>query len=190
MSAPSAPATGETKAKKRKFTDEQKARKREYNSNYSKTHPLTDEQKAKKRERERNYRKSHRAQNREYLKIYRKKNPERTRKAYARQELKRKKTAPWKKYKHEATRSGRRWELSEEMAEEIMRMPCHYCGYAGDPFVGIDRKDNTCGYTPENILPACTMCNWAKSTHLYEHFMAWLERVAGFVTEKKTKMNN
>jgi len=35
---------------------------------------------------------------------------------------------------------------------------------------GIDRKDNNLGYTPENSLPCCTLCNMMKRTYSYDNF--------------------
>ncbi len=69
---------------------------------------------------------------------------------------------------------------------------CHYCGIppcqehtGGNPgyngaFVhnGIDRADNSLGYTSVNSVPCCSECNYAKARRPYTDFVAWLDRVA------------
>ena len=42
---------------------------------------------------------------------------------------------------------------------------------------GIDRKDNTRGYEPDNCLPCCGLCNRMKSALSYGDFMDWIGRV-------------
>lgn len=43
-------------------------------------------------------------------------------------------------------------------------------------FNGIDRVDNFKGYTLENSVPCCTICNRAKSNMLYDDFMSYIQR--------------
>lgn len=45
---------------------------------------------------------------------------------------------------------------------------------------GIDRKNNTLGYLPDNVVPCCKTCNWAKGKKSYEEFMEYLRRVVNF----------
>lgn len=42
---------------------------------------------------------------------------------------------------------------------------------------GIDRKDNSIGYTIENCVPCCKICNVAKSNLSYDVFINWIERL-------------
>lgn len=52
-------------------------------------------------------------------------------------------------------------------------LTCHYCGCAiGESSCGVDRKDPSGDYTPENTVAACTGCNKAKLTHSYETWKA------------------
>lgn len=68
---------------------------------------------------------------------------------------------------------------------------CHYCGAPPSGrqkqvrsvyvYTGVDRKDNDAGYTIENVVPCCGICNHAKHTMSYEAFLAWLRRVAQYM---------
>lgn len=94
-------------------------------------------------------------------------------------------------YKKSARNRGYIFELSREEFDRITNLPCHYCG--GEPnnvfkdrhrregdvvYNGVDRKDNTLGYTSDNCLPCCRMCNRAKDIFDYDQFIAWVKRVA------------
>lgn len=45
------------------------------------------------------------------------------------------------------------------------------------PYNGLDRLDNLQGYTPENTVPMCFICNQAKHTMTVEAFKAWFDAV-------------
>lgn len=54
--------------------------------------------------------------------------------------------------------------ISIEQFAGLDKLPCHYCnnkkGYAGH---GLDRIDSLKGYTLENVVPCCRVCNILKS---------------------------
>jgi hypothetical protein len=53
--------------------------------------------------------------------------------------------------------------ITLEQYEELRKQPCHYCGHALPPTgYCLDRKDAVVGYTPENTVPCCTVCNFTK----------------------------
>jgi len=68
---------------------------------------------------------------------------------------------------------------------------CHYCGKrlvnqkTNPPdssnfdvkYNGIDRKDNDIGYTPENSVSCCGICNKAKGSISYKNFKNWLTAI-------------
>ena len=72
-------------------------------------------------------------------------------------------------------------------------MNCHYCGvepekisqssnknkpYNGDYiYNGIDRIDNNKGYTMDNVVPCCEICNNAKKNLSKVKFISWLDRI-------------
>jgi hypothetical protein len=73
--------------------------------------------------------------------------------------------------------------------EDFLRLsqePCHYCGvtcsnnWQGWRYNGLDRKDPTLTHTPDNIVPCCRECNFAKGIRSYQQFLDWLQRVKQF----------
>ena len=46
---------------------------------------------------------------------------------------------------------------------------CHYCG--GVKSMGLDRVDNARGYTMDNVVPVCTVCNLMKKDMPPEEFV-------------------
>lgn len=93
-------------------------------------------------------------------------------------------------YRRSAKSRGYPWELTPDEFLAITTRACHYCGRApsnrrqenGDDRVyvysGVDRVDNTCGYTPNNVVPCCVACNHAKSAMSVTEFIDLCSRVA------------
>jgi hypothetical protein len=87
--------------------------------------------------------------------------------------------------KKNARKRGREWGLTDEQAVAIMRRNCFYCGAApsniscppicnGDfVYSGLDRVDNAKGYTPDNVVPCCKFCNYAKGNRTLAEFLEW-----------------
>lgn len=90
----------------------------------------------------------------------------------------------FREYKRLATRRNRTFELTSKEFITIAEQPCHYCGIKAHVvkrvaqavyvYNGIDRMDNSRGYSIDNVVPCCTLCNFAKGTRTYEQFMQWL----------------
>jgi len=93
-------------------------------------------------------------------------------------------------YKKSAKNNSRVWALSIEQFLRITQKPCFYCGtiysncclHQSNPklnwyYNGIDRVDNTKGYTEDNIVACCKYCNIAKRDMSREEFLSWIERV-------------
>lgn len=78
--------------------------------------------------------------------------------------------------------------LSFEEFKDLISKNCHYCKeppsnlcrvkrYYGELYYnGIDRKDNSKGYTAYNSLSCCFICNRAKNDMKYEDFLEYLKR--------------
>lgn len=92
-------------------------------------------------------------------------------------------------YRRGASQRGLSFDLSEEEVASLMGRCCHYCGTPPSRIVhsptergrflcgGIDRVDNSAGYTSDNVVPACTQCNRAKSNTTVEEFLSQAARV-------------
>ena len=86
----------------------------------------------------------------------------------------------------------RGWGLGREKFRELTQMSCHYCGAEptsvkvgrgnGGNYIynGIDRIDNTKGYTARNVVPCCPTCNYGKREMSTDEFLEWVERVSEF----------
>ncbi len=66
---------------------------------------------------------------------------------------------------------------------------CHYCG---EPIkltcYGLDRKDNSRGYTLDNVVPSCFPCNASKLDRFtYEEMVARGPRGVAFVVSKRLR---
>lgn len=96
------------------------------------------------------------------------------------------------RYKSNASRRGHEFILTDEEFKALTEQDCHYCGvhpsteltcksYNGHyTYNGVDRVDNTKGYTKENTVPCCGVCNKAKSTMSQEAFLGWIQRLINY----------
>ena len=97
-------------------------------------------------------------------------------------------------YRNNCNKFGRVWELTLDQARDLMTKPCVYCGKRPeeDPIAckqeatkgrgaflynGIDRQDNSKGYTLENCVTCCTVCNRAKHAMSLDMFITWITRL-------------
>jgi|SRR5271157_787961 len=51
--------------------------------------------------------------------------------------------------------------LTRELIAKLIAKPCEYCEVEDDR-MGVDRKDNSLGHTPNNVVPCCLRCNSLK----------------------------
>jgi len=95
----------------------------------------------------------------------------------------------YSRYKTNAKKKGRDFELSKEIFKVLAESNCYYCGIkpskinrnrygtGGYVYNGIDRKDNSQGYTVENSVPCCEDCNRAKLAMTAEAYVSLCRRV-------------
>lgn len=101
-------------------------------------------------------------------------------------------------YKRSAKNRKYDWKLTEKEAIDYIESDCYYCGIEpntiwrnrpkgstkhDDPnrfifYNGIDRVDNSIGYTKENTVSCCSICNNSKSTLSVKEWKQWLLRVS------------
>lgn len=143
-----------------------------YVPKYNSTHPMTEIQKEHRREVGRLYHHKNREKILPIMRI-------RTREWYYKIGVKRRYTpkVKYSEYKKAAERKNRVFDFSfEEFVSIFWMKDCFYCG---DPVssVGIDRLDNDIGYTKENSVSCCSMCNWMKRTFPKEVFINQCKKI-------------
>jgi len=89
--------------------------------------------------------------------------------------------------KNSAKKRNYIFEISEKKFEGLSQKPCIYCGREPSSvqrmkgcnghgiYNGIDRIDNTKGYTEDNITTCCWTCNRAKGTMPLVEFKEWIK---------------
>lgn len=101
-------------------------------------------------------------------------------------------------YQRHSQRRGYSWELTNEQFLTLLNGDCYYCGQppsnVSQPnkkrerlcprrvvrkttYSGIDRKDNSLGYTPMNTISCCSWCNYAKRDLSVQDFLDHIRRV-------------
>ena len=96
-------------------------------------------------------------------------------------------------YKRAALRRGYEWNLSKKEFREIISKQCYYCGIPPEskyttssetPIIeniliynGVDRKNNGVGYSKENCITACGICNRMKMNLGYEQFIYKIKQI-------------
>jgi len=80
-------------------------------------------------------------------------------------------------YKRGALRRGYAFELTLEEFSELWNKPCMYCADTING-IGIDRINNSVGYTATNVIPCCTTCNWMKHSMTQEEFINKCKQIA------------
>ena len=85
-------------------------------------------------------------------------------------------------YRNDAKRRGLEFALTREDFDALWGKPCVYCG-ARIEGIGIDRTDSGRGYTADNVVPCCWLCNTWKSFMTLEEFRTQLRRVYRVMVE-------
>ena len=78
----------------------------------------------------------------------------------------------------QAERRGKQFSLSEKEFFRMITEPCFYCGEL-DGYNGVDRVDNSIGYTDSNCVPCCKNCNSMKNgvtVDMARKILAFVER--------------
>lgn len=94
-------------------------------------------------------------------------------------------------YRHAARYRGRIWDISKEDFRKLTSSNCFYCN--SEPsniskrqnrrnwgvylYNGLDRVDNNEGYTLDNVIPCCSMCNRMRMVWSQEEFLAKIKEI-------------
>ena len=92
-------------------------------------------------------------------------------------------------YKRAAALKGLPFELSRELFHTLITSECHYCGSEPNNchrphgkdiiYQGIDRLDNSKGYTTDNVVPCCIVCNKMKKAMNVTDFVTHVHTISG-----------
>lgn len=91
--------------------------------------------------------------------------------------------------KSRAKRVGLTWTISKELYQDLRSKPCEYCGGSlPKSSTGLDRKDNSRGYEPDNVVPSCSTCNYSRRTHFsYEEMKTFIGPAIRKIQEQRLK---
>jgi hypothetical protein len=102
-------------------------------------------------------------------------------------------------YKIKAEHRGFLFSLTLDEFTKLTESQCNYCGisysnlrpvrrkYSAMTYLynGIDRVNNEKGYSFDNCVPCCRICNQAKHTLNSETFVKWVEKMYNYQKTKK-----
>ena len=110
----------------------------------------------------------------------------------------------YRSYYRDAKRRSLPFELDLEEFRNLVIQPCYFCGavecqtkysrgkttnrgyqQSAFKYTGIDRLDNSYGYTLTNSKPCCNTCNIAKRCQTEAEFEEWIGRVYATVQARK-----
>ena len=95
----------------------------------------------------------------------------------------------YRDYKRHAKNKNLLFELSKDEFFELTKQNCFYCGdipsntskseYDNGDYIynGVDRKNSLEGYTTDNVVPCCWICNQAKHNYSQKEFYEWIKKV-------------
>ncbi len=79
------------------------------------------------------------------------------------------------RYKLDAMRRRYSFDLTFEQFRSLINSPCYYCGDMKSR--GVDRFDNTKGYSVKNSVPCCSSCNEMKMDSVYEKWIVQMKKI-------------
>jgi len=81
-------------------------------------------------------------------------------------------------YRSNAKNRNLDFSLTRDQFNLLLKDSCYYCNSTDN--IGVDRKDNTKGYTIENAASCCTRCNMMKKTLSVEDYILHCKKVTEF----------
>jgi len=158
----------------KEYKKEYREKNKEAIKNYrEKNKEATKEHREKNKEAKRKYDKEYREENKEMLILSTKKYREQNKEAIKnyreenKEAIKNYSKTPkgkYSRYKVGAKTRGYSFNLTFKEFKSYWQKDCSYCG---DPIetIGLDRVDNTKGYSIDNIVSCCKVCNVMKMNH-------------------------
>lgn len=97
----------------------------------------------------------------------------------------------WRIYKENAKRRKFSFSIDLLNFKSLTQKPCHYCGAPPTnvhktrtktpdscSYSGLDRVKTREGYSVENVVTCCAVCNWMKGTMEYAEFIKQVEKIS------------
>ena len=82
----------------------------------------------------------------------------------------------WRTHRFGALRKNLVMTLTKDDFTRLISAPCRYCGFT-DGFIGVDRVDNSKGYTLDNSVPCCKTCNYMKKNLSVKDFLYHISKI-------------
>jgi len=92
----------------------------------------------------------------------------------------------YKIYSRSAKRRKLEFSIDFDTFSNLISSPCYYCGGSGTTYIrqpglgyhnGLDRINNNIGYTNENCVPCCKLCNFMKMKLHDGEFLDQIEKI-------------
>jgi hypothetical protein len=80
-------------------------------------------------------------------------------------------------YKKGASKRRYIWNLTDDYVAKLTLSDCYYCGIEPNPYNGIDRVNNSKGYTIDNCVSCCKICNFSKRAMSKEDFLDLIKKI-------------
>ena len=84
----------------------------------------------------------------------------------------------------DANNRGLSFDITLEDFMDLCHNPCLYCGEQnlnfayGIRYNGLDRVDSSDGYSMDNCVPCCIICNRAKGNMTQKEFYMWISKIS------------
>lgn len=104
-------------------------------------------------------------------------------------------------YKNSANKRDIEFNLTRQQFKKLTKQTCYYCGEppskirknkysTGDyTYNGVDRLDNSKGYTIDNAVSCCSFCNISKNNYSIEYFYDKISKIYNNLKENKNAIN-
>lgn len=100
------------------------------------------------------------------------------------------------KYQLSAEKRGYSFDIDYSFFTYLTQQNCYYCGTepsgrefskSGHEYIfnGLDRLDNNKGYSVENVVPCCKVCNAMKSNTSYDQFVKQIQTIANHLKKNE-----
>ena len=84
-------------------------------------------------------------------------------------------TVKYSEYKKSAKKRDIKFELTHEQFSVLLKGQCYLCGDFDK--IGVDRVDNTMGYSANNCKPCCQECNTLKWDFTESQLLSQVEKI-------------